>query len=171
MINDNSISNNYGASNITEPPKVVSDKHIKKNFTFVITEFACEVKKIEYWKEINFYKVKEKNFAVVKKRQEFIMQVNNYIHMKNWPSLLNLILQKSYKVAMDITPKDFKYINFMINDKMLIRIEVEYNNKKEAKKLGSLIILRLLAKIVYNKCEKGEGFNADEFSSQEEEDE
>jgi hypothetical protein len=83
--------------------------------------------------------------------------------MKNWPSLLNLLLQKSYKVAMDITPRGFKFIDFMINNKMLIKIEVEYNNKKEAKKLGSLVILRLLAKLVYSKCEAGQELTGDDF--------
>jgi hypothetical protein len=83
--------------------------------------------------------------------------------MKNWPSLLNLVLQKSYKVAMEMTPKDFKYVNFLIGDQQLIKIEVEYNNKKEANKLASLVILRLLAKEIYEYCEKGKLFKPEQF--------
>lgn len=149
-----------------ELPTQIKLSMIEKNFQFVKEQFNADIKKIEYWKGIKDYKIVFEKFRHVKKKHEFVSHLNNYIQMKNWPSLLNLVLQKSYKVAMEMTPKDFKYVNFLINNEQLIRVEVDYNNKKEANKLASLVILRLLAKDIYENCEKGMLFKADQFVSE-----
>lgn len=92
----------------------------------------------------------------MKKKREFIKQANEYIQQKNWPSLLNLLIQKVHLVAMDMVPKNFKTIHFCLKDQILILMEVDYTNKKEAMKVGSLIVMRLIARFLYEKIEKGE---------------
>ena len=164
--NTSMISNSINSS---EPPTVVKGSKLQNAFKFVFNQFSSEITKIEYWNGIKIYKLKDDSFNQTKKKKEFIEQLNNNIKMKNWPSLLNIILQKSHQVAMELTSKDNRFINFMIQDQQLIRIEATYNNKKEANKLASLVILRLLAKKIYSKCERNEEFSLDDFGSNNEE--
>ena len=148
------------------PGKEISSSKIKKTFKYVLNEFTnSEIKKVEYWSEIKNYKVTMEHLYQMKKKKEFIKQANDYILSKNWPSFLNLLIQKVHLVAMDLVPKNFKTIHFCLKDQLLILIEAEYSNKKEAMKLGSLIVMRLLAHYLYGKCEKGELLNERDLSN------
>ena len=122
-----------------------------------------DIKKVEYWADIKNYKVSSEDLFQMKKKREFIKQTNEYIQQKNWPSFLNLLVQKVHLVAMELVPKNFKTIQFCLKDQLLVLIEVDYTNKKEAMRLGSLVVLRLIARFLYEKCEKGEFISESEF--------
>ena len=96
-------------------PLTVETSKIRKTFKHVNSEFPnCTINKVDYWKDIKNYKIKIDDFVQMKKKREFIKQANDYIQQKNWPSLLNLLIQKVYLVAMDLQPKNFKTIHFCL---------------------------------------------------------
>jgi hypothetical protein len=56
---------------------------------------------------------------------------------------------------MEISAKGFDRVEFLINSCMLVRVHVNYRNKKEANKICSLVVLKLLSNKIYKKCELG----------------
>lgn len=152
-------------STINETPLIISAEEVSKKFQFVNQEFKnCTIDHIEYWKDkAKKYKISSSTFLFCKKKEEFISGLNNLMRIKDWASLLNHVLQKGFQAVMDIQPRNFKEITLIIRKEPLIRIKVNYSNKKEAKKLASLIILRILCKRIYYHCQTGKPLKEDTF--------
>lgn len=135
--------------------KRISHEKCKKKFKYLNKILECDIEEIVY-NEKKFGKYKVKNFDSVRKKAEFIGQLNNNILNQNYTSLLNLIMQKTHKISLNFISEDFTNILFKIEGEKLVGIKVKFQNKKEANKIGSLVIVRLLMRFVYEKMEKGE---------------
>ena len=140
--------------------KTMSQKKIEEAFRLVQTQLNCKIESIHYHDRCKDY-VFEK-FSKVKKRTEFYNQLNQHIKSQTYASLLNLIIQKQFKMPIDLTPKDFKVINFKLGGETLMDIFVGFKNKKEAKKIASLVIIRILCKFIYRKIDDGDLFTIEE---------
>ena len=145
--NENNEIISYGSSSKSLGFKKVSLDKIKEQLDEIHQKIISIVDSIEY--SPNFGQFKFPSIKNLKNPEEFFFNVDACLKDKDYSSILNMVIQKQFGKSLDLRVEKNKKADFYIENENLVRICGEFLNKKTAKRVSSLIILRLISKRVF----------------------